>query len=137
MPNPAEARLKMEQLKNRYPGIRIAIDDFGTGYSSLSTLSDFPVDILKIDQSFVVNMDRQHNTKIINTIISLGKSLMMDVVAEGVESRKQLDYLVSRECRSFQGFYFGKALTAEALTQLLKSRKPPLISPPSSVSPQE
>ena len=127
MPDPTEARLKMEELKKRHPGIRIAIDDFGTGYSSLSYLSDFPVDILKIDQSFVINMSKKGNTKIINTIITLGNSLLMDVIAEGVETKAQLEYLISKSCKSFQGFYFGKPVSASALTQMLKTYKPPLI----------
>jgi diguanylate cyclase (GGDEF)-like protein/PAS domain S-box-containing protein len=127
MPDPTEARMKMEELKKRHPGIRIAIDDFGTGYSSLSYLSDFPVDILKIDQSFVINMSKKGNTKIINTIITLGNSLLMDVIAEGVETKAQLEYLVSKSCKSFQGFYFGKPVSATALTQMLKTYKPPLI----------
>jgi len=126
MPDPKEARLKMEELKRRHPGIRIAIDDFGTGYSSLSYLSDFPVDTLKIDQSFVINMYREGTTKIINTIITLGNSLMMDVIAEGVETKNQLEYLLSKNCNSFQGYYFGKPVNASALTQMLKSYKPPL-----------
>ena len=125
-PDPAEARVKMEQLKARHPGIRIAIDDFGTGYSSLSYLSEFPVDILKIDQSFVINMYKKGTTKIINTIITLGNSLLMDVIAEGVETKNQLEYLLSKKCKSFQGFYFGKPVSATALTEMLKTYKRPL-----------
>jgi predicted signal transduction protein with EAL and GGDEF domain len=127
MPDPNEARMKMEELKKRHPGIRIAIDDFGTGYSSLSYLSDLPVDILKIDQSFVINMSKKGNAKIINTIITLGNSLFMDVIAEGVETKNQLEYLISKSCKSFQGFYFGKPVSATALTQLLKTDKQPLV----------
>jgi EAL domain-containing protein (putative c-di-GMP-specific phosphodiesterase class I) len=127
MPDPNEARMKMEELKKRHPGIRIAIDDFGTGYSSLSYLSDFPVDILKIDQSFVINMSKKGNTKIINTILTLGNSLLMDVIAEGVETKNQLEYLLSKSCKSFQGFYFGKPVSASALTEMLKTYKSPLI----------
>jgi EAL domain-containing protein (putative c-di-GMP-specific phosphodiesterase class I) len=126
MPDPNEARIKMEQLKARHPGIRIAIDDFGTGYSSLSYLSEFPVDILKIDQSFVINMYKKGTTKIINTIITLGNSLLMDVIAEGVETKNQLEYLLSKKCKSFQGFYFGKPISATALTEMLKTYKRPL-----------
>jgi PAS domain S-box-containing protein len=132
MPEPGEARKKMEELKKRHPGIRIAIDDFGTGYSSLSYLSDFPVDILKIDQSFVINMYKKGTTKIINTIITLGNSLLMDVIAEGVETKNQLDYLLSRNCKSFQGYYFGKPVSASAMTQMLKSYKAPLFQVRSS-----
>ena len=126
MHNPEEARSKMEELKRRHPGMRIAIDDFGTGYSSLSYLSDFPVDILKIDQHFVINLRKQHNTKIINTIITLGQSLNLEIVAEGVESEHQLAYLKSRDCRVFQGFYFGKPVSAKEMTGLLKGGNLPL-----------
>jgi len=125
MPDPSEARVKMLELKKRHPGIRIAIDDFGTGYSSLSYLTDFPIDILKIDQSFVINMDKKGNMKIINTIITLGNSLLMDVIAEGVETRKQLEYLLSKSCKAFQGFYFAKPVNAAGMTELLESYKSP------------
>jgi diguanylate cyclase (GGDEF)-like protein/PAS domain S-box-containing protein len=124
MPDPSVARAKMVKLKKRNPGIRIAIDDFGTGYSSLSYLSDFPVDILKIDQSFVINMNRRGYTKIINTIISLAGGLLIDVIAEGVETRSQFEYLVSKNCKSFQGYYFSKPVAEAAITELLASRKP-------------
>jgi len=122
MADPEEARRKLVQLKKRFPGIRVAIDDFGTGYSSLSTLSYLPVDVLKIDRFFVINLQRQQNTKIVNTIISLARSLNLEVVAEGVESREQLQYLRERGCQAFQGFLFSKPVSPEALAQLLKSR---------------
>jgi EAL domain-containing protein (putative c-di-GMP-specific phosphodiesterase class I) len=126
MHHPHEARAKMEELKKKYPGVRIAIDDFGTGYSSLGYLSDFPVDILKIDQHFVINLEKQTNSKIINTIINLGQSLNLEVVAEGVESERQLNYLMSRDCRTFQGFYFGKAVPAAEMTRMLSRGRLPL-----------
>jgi EAL domain-containing protein (putative c-di-GMP-specific phosphodiesterase class I) len=134
MHNPAEARVKMEELKKKYPGMRIAIDDFGTGYSSLSYLSDFPVDILKIDQHFVINLKKQTNTKIINTIITLGQSLNLEVVAEGVESEYQLEYLRSRDCRTFQGFYFGQPVSAIEMTKLLALGRLPLATEPKKIS---
>ncbi len=118
--NPSEAREKIEEIKRRNRGIRIAIDDFGTGYSSLSYLSEFPVDTLKIDQTFVINLDKQKNTKIINTIIALAHSLNMEVIAEGVETKDQFSYLTSKKCQTFQGFYFGKAVPSEKITELLK-----------------
>ena len=109
MKDPDEARRKMEAIKKANLGIRIAIDDFGAGYSSLSYLSELPVDMLKIDGSFVMNLYTQrHNPKIVNTIIALAYSLHMDVVAEGVETEAQLQYLATNECRLFQGYYFGK-----------------------------
>ncbi len=121
--NPSESRDKIEEIKRRNEGIRIAIDDFGTGYSSLSYLSEFPVDTLKIDRSFFINLDKQKNTKIINTIIALAHSLNMDVIAEGVETKDQLSYLTSKNCQTFQGFYFGKAVSAEKIGELLEKRE--------------
>ncbi|MEH7882969.1 EAL domain-containing protein [Bacillus sp. JJ1609] len=95
-------------------GITISVDDFGTGYSSLSYLKQFPIDVLKIDQSFV--RDIKYNDKdaaIITTIIHLGKSLGMEVVAEGVEEQSQVDFLIAADCEKAQGFYFAKPLRAQ------------------------
>ncbi|MEH7445092.1 EAL domain-containing protein [Bacillus sp. JJ1122] len=95
-------------------GITIAVDDFGTGYSSLSYLKQFPIDVLKIDQSFV--RDIKYNEKdaaIITTIIHLGKSLGMEIVAEGVEEQSQVDFLIAADCEKAQGFYFAKPLRAQ------------------------
>ncbi|WP_423409876.1 EAL domain-containing protein [Heyndrickxia sp. MSNUG] len=95
-------------------GITIAVDDFGTGYSSLSYLKQFPIDVLKIDQSFV--RDIKYNEKdaaIITTIIHLGKSLGMEIVAEGVEEQSQVDFLIAADCEKAQGFYFAKPLKAQ------------------------
>jgi EAL domain-containing protein (putative c-di-GMP-specific phosphodiesterase class I) len=119
MHDPPAARRKLEQIKASHPGIRIGIDDFGTGYSSLAYLSDFPVDLLKIDRSFVMNLKREQNARIINTIIVLAQNLHMDVVAEGVETVDQYRYLSSQNCRTFQGYYFGKAMSVSELTGLL------------------
>jgi PAS domain S-box-containing protein len=123
MRDPELASKKMGQLKSRHAGLCIAIDDFGTGYSSLSYLSEFPVDLLKIDRSFVLNFRREQNARIINTIIALAKNLRLDVVAEGVETVDQYRYLSSRDCHCFQGFYFGKAVSREELTRLLQERQ--------------
>jgi len=95
-------------------GITISVDDFGTGYSSLSYLKQFPIDVLKIDQSFV--RDIKYNDKdaaIITTIIHLGKSLGMEVVAEGVEEQSQVDFLIAADCEKAQGFYFAKPLRVQ------------------------
>lgn len=95
-------------------GIKISVDDFGTGYSSLSYLKQFPIDVLKIDQSFI--RDIKYNEKdaaIITTIIHLGKSLGMEVIAEGVEDQDQVDFLTNADCEKAQGFYFGRPLKAE------------------------
>ena len=88
-------------------GIAIAMDDFGTGYSSLSSLTLFPLDQLKIDQSFVVNLPQGHHDAILaNTIIQMGTSLGMGVIAEGVETEAQWDFLMENGCRDFQGYLF-------------------------------
>ena len=123
--DPDEARQRMQQIKDRNPGIRIAIDDFGAGYSSLSYLSELPVDVLKIDQSFVTNLyTSRHNPKIVNTILALALSLHLDVIAEGVETEAQLHYLATKECGLFQGFYFARPMPPEELEERLKALKP-------------
>ncbi|WP_214509374.1 putative bifunctional diguanylate cyclase/phosphodiesterase [Pseudomonas brassicacearum] len=96
-------------------GIRLAIDDFGTGYSSLSYLQKFPVDVLKIDQSFVGDLSIDSNdAKLVSTIISLGKSLNLHIIAEGVETREQLEFLKQHQCEEVQGYYFSKAVEPQA-----------------------
>ena len=96
-------------------GIRLAIDDFGTGYSSLSYLQKFPVDVLKIDQSFVGDLSIDSNdAKLVSTIISLGKSLNLHIIAEGVETLEQLEFLKQHQCEEVQGYYFSKAVEPQA-----------------------
>ena len=119
MNDPEMAIKKMNRLMEANRGIRIAIDDFGTGYSSLSYLSRFPVHNLKIDKSFVGSMDKENNTKIINSILSLGRSLGLTIVAEGVEKKRPLEYLSANNCQAFQGYYFGKPIPIDALLQQL------------------
>jgi len=101
-------------------GVHLAIDDFGTGYSSLSALQQFPVGTLKIDQSFVrhATVSREDAT-LVRTIIEMGKNLDLEVVAEGIESQQQLDFLRSRDCHYGQGKLFGEPMTAEHFLQLL------------------
>ncbi len=102
-------------------GIKFAMDDFGTGYSSLSYLHRFPLDAIKIDRSFVSHMKpggRDH--EIVGTIISMARGLKMRVVAEGVESPEQLDYLREMGCGFAQGFYMSKPQPAEQIAELLK-----------------
>ena len=92
-------------------GLTLSIDDFGTGYSSFSYLHKFPVNTLKIDQSFIFNMDEgEGNKKIVNAIISLAHSLHLNVVAEGVETQTNLDYLTHCGCDEIQGFFLSKPL---------------------------
>ncbi len=101
-------------------GISIAIDDFGTGYSSLSYLHRFPVNVLKIDRSFVWNMNRSPNDlAMVTAIIAMAKSLDMKVVAEGVETREQLDSLKKCGCNIIQGYYFSKPINAKEVSDLL------------------
>ncbi|MEI7025117.1 EAL domain-containing protein [Paenibacillus sp. y28] len=95
-------------------GIRISLDDFGTGYSSLSYLKTFPIHKLKIDRSFITDISLNENDQaIVATIISMAQHLNLDVVAEGIETKAQLDILTEKECREIQGYYFSQPLSAE------------------------
>lgn len=97
-------------------GVRISIDDFGIGYSSLSYLKSLPLSQLKIDQSFVRHVDDSNAAVIVETIIMMAKSLSLSVIAEGVETQTQLDFLKAKGCSSFQGYYFGKPVLADEFT---------------------
>ncbi len=105
-------------------GFMISIDDFGTGYSSLSKLKHYPVNTLKIDKSFVDDLpwDRM-SVNIVNTIITLAYNLGFNVIAEGVENREQVDYLVNSKCEHFQGYYFSKPLPPEKFIEYLRSNE--------------
>lgn len=107
-----------------HAGVRIALDDFGTGYSSLSHLRDYPVDVVKVDRSFIerVNLDPEVGA-IVCAVIDLAKSLNLDVVAEGVETEEQSQFLIKRGCHLGQGFLFGKAVKAEQVPILVRSSK--------------
>ncbi|WBV41930.1 EAL domain-containing protein [Pseudoroseomonas cervicalis] len=102
-------------------GVRISVDDFGTGYSSLNYVKNFPVDRLKIDQSFVRGMTSEPNdAAIVRTIVDLGHMLRLQVVAEGVETEAQLARLRAEGCDEVQGFYYSEALPAEGFARLLR-----------------
>jgi EAL domain-containing protein (putative c-di-GMP-specific phosphodiesterase class I) len=105
-------------------GLHLAIDDFGTGYSSLSALQQFPISTLKIDQSFVrdVAVDSD-DAAIVRTIIDMGKSLEMEVVAEGVEAREQLEFLRKHGCFFAQGRLFGEVLDADSLLAIMAEQR--------------
>jgi len=101
-------------------GVRLALDDFGTGYSSLSYLRRFPIDTLKIDRSFVRDLTSDiDDASIVSAVISMGKSLHLRVVAEGVETAEQLAFLQERQCPEGQGHYFSKPVVAADFTRLL------------------
>lgn len=105
----------------REHGIALAIDDFGVGYSSLSYLKNFPVTSLKIDRSFVQDLPGDNDdATITQTIINLAKNLEIDIVAEGIETEQQVDFLMERECFVGQGFLFSRPIPAEQFTQLLQ-----------------
>lgn len=102
-------------------GIQLAVDDFGTGYSSLSYLRQFPIDVLKIDQSFVRQISgNPTDAAIITAIIDMGKSLNYRVIAEGIETPKQLAFLQSRHCPEGQGYLFSRPVNAGRFAQLLE-----------------
>jgi EAL domain-containing protein (putative c-di-GMP-specific phosphodiesterase class I) len=90
-------------------GVRIAMDDFGTGYSSLSYLQSFPFDKIKIDQAFIANLGHSEQAAtIIRAVIALGRGLNLPVVAEGVETQEQLDFLAAENCNEIQGYFIGR-----------------------------
>jgi EAL domain-containing protein (putative c-di-GMP-specific phosphodiesterase class I) len=101
-------------------GIRLAMDDFGTGHSSLSCLHQFPIDVLKIDRSFVSNMEGSRQfAAVLDAIITLAQHLDMDVVAEGIENRVQLAQLQAMDCGYAQGYFFAQPLPAEQAATFL------------------
>ncbi len=109
----------LQELKK--VGVHLAVDDFGTGYSSLSYLRQFPIDVLKIDQSFVHQIVADPNdTAIVSAIINMGKSLKHHVVAEGIETREQRAYLQTQSCAEGQGYLFSRPLAAAQFAQLLQ-----------------
>jgi len=103
-------------------GVKLAIDDFGTGYSSLSYLRQFPIDTLKIDQSFVSRITSSpDDATIVSAVINMGKSLKLRVIAEGVETPEQRTFLLAQHCDEGQGYYFSYPIAAEALATLLQT----------------
>jgi diguanylate cyclase (GGDEF)-like protein/PAS domain S-box-containing protein len=111
-------------------GVHVSLDDFGNGYSSLSYLKRFPLKVLKIDRSFIQDIMVNKNSEAITTaIIVMARSLNLEVVAEGVETEKQLAFVKSKFCDEVQGFLFSKPLPAKELTSLLQKRRNFLIAP--------
>jgi diguanylate cyclase (GGDEF)-like protein/PAS domain S-box-containing protein len=123
MADPARALETLRRL--RAMGVKIAIDDFGTGYSSLAHLKQLPVDVLKIDRSFVREMERDRSDQlIVRTTVDLAHNLDLRVVAEGVEDRATGDYLAEIGCDQAQGYYFARPLPADDLTRWLRETPP-------------
>jgi diguanylate cyclase (GGDEF)-like protein/PAS domain S-box-containing protein len=119
MRNADDAVAKILEIKRRYPAIMLSIDDFGTGYSSLSYLSRLPVDVLKIDISFVRALHDEQNRKVVNSILTLAESLGIDVVAEGIETAAQRSYFRERNCYGMQGHLFMSAQPIDELERRL------------------
>lgn len=119
MKNPVDAIEKLKKIGDL--GIEIAIDDFGTGYSSLSYLKRLPINKLKIDKSFVDGLpDDENDIGIAKTIIALANSLKLNVIAEGVETKEQKDFLVENGCKNIQGYLYSKPVPAIEMEQLLE-----------------
>jgi diguanylate cyclase (GGDEF)-like protein len=119
-------------------GVRIAIDDFGTGYSSLAHLQQFPVDVLKIDRSFVSGLiDSQEGETLLHDLVQVGKSLSIETLAEGIEEPRELSLLQAEQCDSGQGFLFARPLDAAAAEVLLRdSASTSTTSPTTTQTPQ-
>ena len=117
---------KLEQLKEF--GVRISIDDFGTGYSSLAYLRQFPLNKLKIDRAFVKEIPDSDDGVIANGIIILAKLLNLEVIAEGVETPEQLEYLAQRGCEQFQGYYFSPPVSPKQILDLANSDSRPSLN---------
>jgi EAL domain-containing protein (putative c-di-GMP-specific phosphodiesterase class I) len=117
-----DVHLMMSRLQDlKGLGVRLAIDDFGTGYSSLSYLRQFPFDLLKIDKSFIDDVSAMPQQKeLTRAIIELGKTLDLELVAEGIERMEQFSRLKTLECELGQGFYFAEPLERDAVAELLR-----------------
>jgi diguanylate cyclase (GGDEF)-like protein/PAS domain S-box-containing protein len=127
--DPETAAITIGRLKDM--GLTISLDDFGTGYSSLSYLKRFPIDCLKIDRSFVRDIATDpDDAAIVTAIITMAQSLKLDVVAEGVETQEQLDFLRARGCAAAQGYYFSRPLPAERLAEWLAARSEARLAAP-------
>ncbi len=117
-------------------GFLTALDDFGTGYSSLAYLCNFRFDKIKIDRAFVAGMSKSESyRKIVNAIISLGRGLGMEIVAEGVETEDEVDVMAQLGCTALQGYYFSRPIETAAMSSLLQSFVPKTFgAPPASLT---
>jgi predicted signal transduction protein with EAL and GGDEF domain len=116
-----DAETNIEKLRElKLLGVALAVDDFGTGYSSLSYLKRFPIDTLKIDQSFVNDLGSQDGQALVDAIIAVGNTLHMKVIAEGVETLEQVSYLMHHGCKLLQGYYFSRPVPVREVQGLLE-----------------
>ncbi|MGD0022508.1 MAG: PAS domain S-box protein [Smithellaceae bacterium] len=123
MHNPSRMIAVLAKIKSL--GVRLAIDDFGTGYSSLAQIKHFPIDTLKVDRSFIRNIPQDAEDKAITeAIIAMGKTLSLTVVAEGVETLEQMNFLKDHSCDEMQGYYFSKPIVPEQFADLLRKHVP-------------
>jgi EAL domain-containing protein (putative c-di-GMP-specific phosphodiesterase class I) len=106
-------------------GFKTALDDFGTGYSSLSYLCNFSFDKIKIDRSFINNISKVDSSKmIVKSVVTLGRALGMDIVAEGIETEFEAQTMTEFGCTELQGYYFSKPIPADEFVELLKTFRP-------------
>ena len=118
MNDPEKAITKLNKVRS--VGVSIALDDFGTGFSSLSHLLQFPIDVLKVDRDFVINiLSNKNSMSLVSTIITMAHNLGMKVVAEGVEEQDQVDLLQSMQCDIIQGYIFSRPLAAVDVPDIL------------------
>jgi diguanylate cyclase (GGDEF)-like protein len=133
MHNAAESAAILEQLSRI--GVHISIDDFGTGYSSLNYLRRFPLDKLKIDRTFIKDVvANSEDAAIVQAIISLAHSLRLKVIAEGVETEQQLEFLRSLGCDQYQGFFCSPAMMPEAFAEMMRAKSPEKFDPLATMS---
>ncbi len=121
MKNPDKTIIILNKLNEM--GISLAIDDFGTGYSSLSYLKKFPISKIKIDRSFIRHLpDNEEDAMITKSIIALSKSLNIEVIAEGVETVEQKEFLIKNDCINMQGYFYGRPILADDMKKVIKNR---------------
>jgi EAL domain-containing protein (putative c-di-GMP-specific phosphodiesterase class I) len=121
MQHPEQARKLLTAIKQM--GVRIAIDDFGVGYSSLAQIKRFPIDTLKVDRSFIRDLaENAEDRAITEAIITMGKTLSLTVVAEGVETQEQQSFLSDHACDAMQGFYFSKPIPHDEFASFMRQR---------------
>jgi EAL domain-containing protein (putative c-di-GMP-specific phosphodiesterase class I) len=128
MNDPQRTTVILERLKER--NVAVAIDDFGTGYSSLSYLKRFPIDYIKIDQSFVRGIPRDaEDVGIVRAIIALARTLDVQLIAEGIDNREQLAFLESEGCNEGQGYLISTSLSGERLAAFVQNVVPRVRAP--------